>query len=691
MAQPHPIQPIAVCLALTRAISRAETLDDIYHAALDALAQGLGVSRASILLFDTDRVMRFKASRGLSDTYRKAVEGHTPWTPDTRDPQPIVVADVTREKSLQPFLQTIVNEGIAAMAFIPLVSVGHVIGKFMIYSDTPRELTVDELQLAGVIAAQVAFAVTRVRTEDAARRAEEQSRRSEERLRFALEASSVGTWEWHLSSQSVQWSANLEQLHGLPPGTFDGTFDSYVREIHPDDRERVLASQRRAIAEGSPYDVEYRIVAPDGTVRWVEGKGRVELENGTPVRMTGVCIVVTRRKEAELARLVAAEEANRSKDEFLGTLSHELRTPLNAIVGWVQMLQQGDMVSPDRVAHAIEVIGRNARLQTQLIEDILDITRIVAGKLDIERRPLLLSQLLDTVLTGFLPAAEAKRVKLSREIPNDLPPIEGDAKRLHQVLSNILANAIKFTPDGGQVRISCRVDRDAIVIDVQDSGAGIAPDFLPFVFERFRQADKRSARQHGGLGLGLAIARHLVEQHGGEIHAHSDGPGSGSTFSVRLPVAAGPGTHIASRELRSVAHIRLDRVKALVVEDDPDSRELLVAWLGRCGADICACDSTASAIAALDSAAVNLIVADLGMPGIDGFGLIEHVRQMGDGYSRVPAVAVSAFARPEDRDRALQAGYDGYCPKPVDIPDFLRTVDVVLKRTESSAADRPRH
>src|SRR3954453_18838697 len=198
MPQSSPTQPIAVCLALTRAISRAETLDDIYDAVLDGLAQGLGVSRASILLFDADGVMRFTASRGLSAAYQKAVEGHTPWTRDTPDPQPIVVADVTREPSLQPLLQTIVDEGIGAMTFIPLVSAGQLIGKFMIYSGTPRALTLDELQLAGVIAAQAAFAVTRVRAEDAARRAEAQSRQSEERLRFALEASSMGTWEWDL-------------------------------------------------------------------------------------------------------------------------------------------------------------------------------------------------------------------------------------------------------------------------------------------------------------------------------------------------------------------------------------------------------------------------------------------------------------------------------------------------------------
>ena len=260
---------LGVCLTLTGAISRSGTVDEIYQAALDALADGLGVSRASILLFDRDGVMRFKAHRGLSEAYRAAVEGHTPWTMETADAQPIVVADVRRDRALLPFLPIIAAEGIAAMAFIPLTSLGRVIGKFMLYYPVPHEPGADELQLAGIVAAQVAFAVVRTR-------AEEKARQSEERLRFALEAAAMGTWDWDLATQAVRWSANVERLHGLPPGAFDSTFASYEREIHPDDRARVLASVGRAIADGVPHDVEYRIVAPDGSVRWVEGKGRVE-------------------------------------------------------------------------------------------------------------------------------------------------------------------------------------------------------------------------------------------------------------------------------------------------------------------------------------------------------------------------------------------------------------------------------
>ncbi len=382
----------ATCLGLTRAISKSRSVQEIYAAALDALGAGLGVDRASILLFDPDGVMRFKAWRALSDTYRQAVEGHTPWTPDSPDPQPIVNTDVRSDASLAAYGPTFEAEGIAAMTFIPLVSLDRVIGKFMLYYATPTGPTDDELQLAGVIAAQVAFAVERTR-------AEEQARRSEERLRFALDAASMGTWDWDLVTNSVRWSDNLATIHGLPPGTFDGTFASYEREIHPEDRGRVLASVQRALSEGVPHEVEYRLVAPDGTVRWCEGKGLVEYRDGRPVAMSGVCVMVTRRKEAELARLSAAEENSRLKDEFLATLSHELRTPLNAILGWVPMMQSGTL-SSTRVQQAIDVIGRNARLQAQLIEDILDVSRIISGKFEIEPAPLAVPALLDTVVAG---------------------------------------------------------------------------------------------------------------------------------------------------------------------------------------------------------------------------------------------------------------------------------------------------
>ena len=272
--------PIAVCARLTSAISRSRTVDEIYTAALDALHAGLAVDRAAILLFDADGVMRFKAHRGLSDPYRRAVEGHTPWRPDSPDPQPIVVPDVAADAALASYLPALAAEAIVALAFIPLVSRDRVIGKFMLYYGHPVDAQPDALLLATVIAAQVAFAVERTKSE-------QQARRSEERLRFAMDAAEMGTWDWNLITNDVQWSDNLAAIHGLPPDAFDGTFASYEREIHPEDRPRVFASVQRALKEGVPHDVEYRLVAPDGTVRWCEGKGRVEYEDGRPARMSG--------------------------------------------------------------------------------------------------------------------------------------------------------------------------------------------------------------------------------------------------------------------------------------------------------------------------------------------------------------------------------------------------------------------
>jgi PAS domain S-box-containing protein len=662
--------PIATCLTLTTAISKSRTVEEIYEAALDALRAGLGVERASILLFDADGVVRFKAYRGLSDAYRRAVEGHTPWQPDSHDPQPIWVSDVATDRSCEPYAATFAAEGIAALAFIPLISLDRVIGKFMLYYGAPTPATTEVLQLAGVIAAQVAFAVVRTRTE-------QQVRRNEERLRFALDAASMGTWDWDLTTNVVEWSDNLARIHGLPEGGFDGTFASYEREIHPDDRARVYASIQRALKQAVPHDVEYRLVAPDGTIRWCEGKGRVEYEDGRPARMSGVCMMVTRRKEAEIARLAAAEEASRLKDDFLATLSHELRTPLNAILGWVQMLQSDELTAV-RAKQAVDVIGRNARLQGQLIEDILDVSRIITGKLEIERAPVSVPQLVETVVSGIAPAADAKRVRLDVHIASELPLIEGDPKRLHQVLNNVLSNAVKFTPESGSILLGCEASGGWLNIRVQDSGVGIAPEFLPFVFDRFRQADSRTTRTHGGLGLGLAIARHLIELHGGEIRADSAGANTGTTMAIRLPVSPTTAYDVPPDSALSATDVRLDDVTVLVVDDQPDSREMLATLLEQRGAHSMQSESAESALQVLQLQRVDLLIADIAMPNVDGYELMRRLRAVGN---ETPAIAVTAFARPDDRRSALDCGYTAYLSKPIDGRQLAKMVREVVSAT----------
>jgi PAS domain S-box-containing protein len=496
------LSSIGACLALTRGISRATSDDDIYTASLDVLGQALGTSRAAVLLFDPDGVMRFKAWRGLSAAYRAAVEGHSPWAPDSPQPRPIIVSDVAGDPSLGGCQSVFHDEGIGALAFIPLVSMGRVIGKFMLYYDTPHILRDDEVQLAEVIAAQVAFALARVT-------AEESLRVTDERMRFALDAAAMGTWELDLPDRSMTWSGNLERVHGYEPGDFDNSFERYAQIIHTEDRERVLASLDFAEERGRPYDIEYRVVGPDGVVRWIESKGRVEYEDGRAVRMTGICMAVTRRKQAEFARLADAHEANELKDQFLATLSHELRTPLNAILGWIQVLEH-DLSSPDRVRHAMDIVKRNAKLQAQLIEDILDVSRIINGKLSIETQSVNIAALVDSTVSGLLPAAALKQIEMSCEIADRLPTLDGDPRRLQQVLNNVIANAIKFTPEDGTVHVRCAAGDGMLQIEVQDSGVGIDPELLPHVFDRFRQGDSRSTRRHGGLGLAISKKLTLV-------------------------------------------------------------------------------------------------------------------------------------------------------------------------------------
>ena len=661
-ANPH----LGVCLSLTKAISGSHNVEQIFDAVLDSLEAGLQVSRASILLFDQHGVMRFVASRGISDEYRAAVEGHSPWTPESTDAVPIIVGDVRTAAAMAPLLPAFEREGIAALAFFPLVSMDRVIGKFMLYFDTPHVPGAGQMQLASLMASQVAFAVQRITVET-------QLRRNEHRLRFALDAAAMGTWDWDLTTNKVEWSENLASLHGLPERAFDGSFASYEREIHPEDRPRVLASAARAVNEGIPHDVEYRIVAPDGTVRWVEGKGMVEYQGDRPVRLSGVCIMATRRKEAELARLAIAEEASRTKDEFLATLSHELRTPLNAILGWVHLLQSGAL-PPARAESALGTIARNARLQGQLIEDILDVSRIIAGKLELERTAVCVPVLVETATSGILPAAAEKGVRLTADLAPSLPTLEGDPKRLQQVLGNVLANAVKFTPAGGEVTLLCMAQRGEVCIEVQDTGAGIAAEFLPHVFERFRQADSGTTRQHGGLGLGLAIAQHLVQQHGGTMTAHSEGPGRGTLIRIRLPVPACAQIEPMERILAPATILSgcLDGAHVLVVDDDQDSRELCGVLLQAAGAAVTLCESAADALQCLANSGFDLVIADIAMPGVDGYAFIAGVRER---RPDMPAIAMTAHARIEDRRRALAAGYTAYRTKPIDGPQLI--VDAV--------------
>jgi len=390
--------------------------------------------------------------------------------------------------------------------------------------------------------------------------------------------------------------------------------------------------------------------------------------------------------EQERARLLVleqqarkqAEEANRTKDEFLATLSHELRTPLNAILGWVQVLRSGKL-DPAAAGRALETIERNARSQAQLIADLLDVSRIITGKLRLDFRPVDLRRIIDAALDSVRPAADAKGIQLEVSIAPLASPVLGDADRLQQVIWNLLSNSIKFTSRGGRVEVRLREAEANAVIRVSDTGIGIRPDFLPYVFDRFRQAEGSITRTHGGLGLGLSIVRHLIELHGGTAEVESEGEGKGATFTVRLPLRA----ELAEDPLDSTAvgHSLFSKpdllsgVRVVVVEDEADTRELLVMALQQCGAEVAAYGSAPEALAALDRAVPDVLLSDIGMPVQDGYDLIHKLRARGPGRGGdVPAAALTAYARAEDRLRALEAGYQTHLTKPVDPSELISTV-----------------
>ena len=653
-------------------LHRAESDGMVYEAALDSIVNGLRCNRASILLFDETDVMRFVASRGLSDEYVRAVEGHTPWKPDDFDAQPISISDVA-SADLDDHLRAVIQqEGIQALNFVPLVSGRKVIGKFMFYYNSPHVCSNEEVELGLNIGRQLAFAIARKRTDDALKQ-------NEERLRLATQTGKVGIWDWNITLNRLLWTDSLYDIHGVAKDNFDGTLDAFTPLIHPDDKERVATAIARAVDNGDPYEIEFRVVKPNGEIAWVFTTA-MALHDGASSRMLGATLDITDRKEVEAEKEVLlarehqlrqlAEESNRLKDEFLAIMSHELRNPLNVIVGYSELLTRTNEVADSpQLFKMTDAIKRNAKTQAKLVQDLVDLSRLRSGKLELNREVVSVLTCVSSAVDTVREEAARKNIVITVDAADEAMMVNGDPIRLQQIVWNLLNNSVKFTPVGGAIAVSLTSNNGDVALTVKDDGQGIDPAFLPHVFEIFRQADSGTTRAQSGMGVGLAVVKQLVELHGGQVSVDSAGPGTGSQFTVTLPLS----TPVASVSRQRIEPDGLTNLRVLVLDDSSDTVEMLKALLTDSGAAVAAATAGTEALRIAAEADFDVIVSDISMPGMDGFEFLRNVKSS-TRNANTPVVALTGFGRTEDVEQARAAGFHTHLTKPLDLDLLIETL-----------------
>ncbi len=538
--------------------------------------------------------------------------------------------------------------------------------------------------------AQNCWVVTMVGIDITARRQAELALwESEDRYRVLAEA--MPQMVWMADRSGVQyWNQRWYDYTGLPRENALGVEGTHV--VHLDEQARTMDLWQQALDQGVGFDLEQRIRRHDGVYRWFLNRGLpVREASGEVTRWVGTITDIDDQKqiEAQRARLLnqeriareAAENANRIKDEFLAVLSHELRSPLNPILGWANLLRTTQL-NETKTAYALETIERNARLQAQLIDDLLDVSRILRGKLVLNRVPTAPAAIIHDAIETVQSMADAKGIALQTELDESPHRVWGDPNRLRQVVWNLLSNAVKFTPQGGRVTVQLSYIKDWAEIRVSDTGKGIDPNFLPHVFDRFRQADSTTTRDFGGLGLGLAIADQIVEMHQGTIEADSPGAGQGATFTVRLPVMP------AIADLPNLISlptplVNLQNIHVMIVEDDVDSRQLITTTLQQFGARVTALPAAADAIAALTQVKPDILVSDIGMPDMDGYMLMQQIREMTQA-SQIPAIALTAYTTDADQQKSLLAGFQKHLPKPMEVSQLIEAIAALVKNLPPS-------
>jgi PAS domain S-box-containing protein len=534
----------------------------------------------------------------------------------------------------------------------------------------------------------------------ARKQAEEAAHTAYRQLAFHVESSPLAVIEWDSDFRVSRWSESAERLFGWKADDVIGKHVNEWQFVFADDVDAVALVTNRQREGVEVQGVQRnRNYTRDGSVLFCEWYNSVlHDDHGQLVSVLSLVLDVTARKEAEEERAALlirerdarrhAEEADRLKDEFLATLSHELRTPLTSILGWASMIRNGE-VEGSSAARAIETIERNARSQARLIDDLLDVSRIITGNLRLELHPLNLAPIVEAGIDALRPTADVKGIQIRTQWSSGDCLVKGDPNRLRQVIWNLLSNAIKFTQRGGVVSINLKCVGSTVHLTVADTGEGISAEFLPYVFDRFRQAEGSISRKQGGLGLGLAVVRHLVELHGGGISAQSGGLGHGSLFTVELPLAQERRDPARAEERRRELErrrsrkdsIRLDGVHVLLVEDDEDSRKLLGTILKRYGARVTSTKSSAEALRVFSGELPDILISDIGMPDEDGYEFIRKLRALPpEKGGRTPAIALTGYASRKDRERALTAGYQQHMAKPIEQSDMIAAIASLVGR-----------
>ena len=663
-----------------------------------------GQAIAAILLVDADGcTLRTGAAHGLPSEYNAAIDGikakkdlGTCADAAARN-EVVITPDLEAAPSWKGLSHLPLGLGLKAAWSMPIRgSDGRVLGTFGTYFRECREPTERERRMVASLCRAAAVVLEQRRGTDALRESEMRFERQSRLFEQIAATTPDFIYVFGLDGRFLYANRRLLEVWGrsfedaVGKNLYELGYPQWHADMHMRELAQVIETKRPIQGEvpftgGSGISGVYEyiftpVLGPDGNVEVIAGTTRD----------------VTHRKQllaAEREARVEAERAGQMKDEFLATLSHELRTPLNAILGWSQILARGEANRAD-LDEGLRTIERNARAQRQIIEDLLDMSRIISGKVRLDVQAVDVASVVQEAVATAQPSAEAKGIRLQVVLDHDCGQISGDPGRLQQVFWNLLSNAVKFTPRGGRVRVSVERVGAQVEVGVSDTGEGIGPEFLPHVFDRFRQADASTTRRHGGLGLGLSIVKQLVELHGGSIRAASAGVGQGATFTVSLPESAAPTEPrrqarpehphraVAPSDGATGAVAPIAGLRVLVVDDEPDARALIKRLLEDHDAEVLTAGSAAEALELVRTSRPHMIASDIGMPGEDGYALIRRVRALGaDAGGQLPAIALTAYARAEDRVKAMLAGFDVHVPKPIEPAELLAVVAALAART----------